>query len=221
MAKESLKAKKERALLVLARLHEAYLDIECTLDFRENPFRLLVGAILAAQCTDARVNLVTPGLFDRYPDVKDLAKAEATEIEPYIKSCGLFRMKAKNIHAAASYLLEEHKGDVPATEAELLKIPGVGRKIANLILGDSFGIQAVVVDTHCVRVSRLLGFTDSDKPPRIEQDLVKILPESEWTNWGHLMVTHGREICIARRPQCENCAVQALCPHGKRLLNGQ
>lgn len=221
MAKESIKAKKERVLLIIERLHQRYPDTECTLDYRDKPFRLLVGAILAAQCTDARVNMVTPGLFERYPEQKDLANAEATEIEPYIKSCGLFRMKAKNIQAAAAYLLSEHEGELPSTEKELLKIPGVGRKIANLILGESFGKQAVVVDTHCARISRLLGLTDSDKPAQIEKDLIKVLPESEWTNWGHLMVAHGREVCIARRPRCENCVVQDLCPHGKNQSDGK
>ncbi len=209
--------KKTRARGIISRLNDYYSDTDTTLNYADNPWRLLVGAILAAQCTDARVNMVTPALFERYPTIADFAVATAEEIEPYIKSCGLFRNKAKSIQAAAVHLYEKHNSIVPDSEKELLAIPGVGRKIANLILGDSFGRQAVVVDTHCARISNLMGLTSSSKPPRIEKDLMAVLPEEHWTNWGHLMVTLGRDICIARRPQCGRCPVRELCEYGSSL----
>ncbi len=212
MIKEKLRDKQARALTVIETLQQLYPDVECTLDYRDDPFRLMVGAILAAQCTDARVNQVTPGLFSEYPQVQDFASATPEDIEPYIRSCGLFRMKARHIQAAAKHLQNFHKGMVPEKESDLLSIPGVGRKIANLILGDSFGRQAVVVDTHCMRVSALLGFTDSKNPVQVEKDLMQVLPQENWTQWGHLMVAHGRELCIARRPRCRNCSLSPHCP---------
>lgn len=209
---DSLKNRKNRAIEILKKLRENYPDADCTLDFREDPFRLLVSAILAAQCTDERVNKVTPSLFQRFPEILDFCGADQEEIEKYIKSCGLFRNKAKNIKAAAIYLMENHEGKVPASEEELLRIPGVGRKIANLILGDSFGINAVVVDTHCARLSFRFGLTESKNPALIEKNLMAVLPENCWSNWGHLMVTHGREICRARKAGCENCFLREICP---------
>lgn len=202
---------------IIERLSDYYSDTDTTLNYSDNPWRLLVGAILAAQCTDARVNMVTPALFDKYPEIADFAAATAEEIEPQIKSCGLFRNKAKSIQGAAAHLLAVHDGRVPDSEEELLAIPGVGRKIANLILGDSFGKQAVVVDTHCARISGLMGLTASKQPLRIEKDLMLVLPEDNWTDWGHLMVTLGRDICIARRPQCARCPVRDLCDYGSGL----
>lgn len=218
MSKESLSKRKARAALLVRLLHERYPDVSCTLDFKEEPFRLLVGAILAAQCTDARVNQVTPILFERYPQIADLAEADISELENIIRSCGLFRMKAKNIKAAAEAVDSRFAGIVPDDEAALLSLPGVGRKIANLILGDSFGKQAVVVDTHCARISALLGLTESKNPQIIERDLMKVLPQEEWTNWGHLVVTHGRELCVARRPQCVLCPLVEHCPHGMKMM---
>ena len=214
MIKEKLRDKQTRAQLLLNLLHQAYPDVECTLDFRDDPFRLMVGAILAAQCTDTRVNQVTPALFAHYPQAEDFAAAAPADLEPYIRSCGLFRMKAKNIQAAAQHLVTEHAAVLPQNESDLLKIPGVGRKIANLILGDSFGQQAVVVDTHCMRISALLGFTASKNPVQVEKDLMSVLPKSEWTNWGHLLVAHGRAICVARRPRCPDCSLRTHCPAG-------
>ena len=175
MTERKVKQERERAQWVLSKLHMMYPDVDCTLDFKEDPFRLMVGAILAAQCTDARVNQITPVLFERYPAIEDMAAAQVEDIEAIIRSCGLFRMKAKNIKATAEQLIEKHNGEVPSDEKALLQLPGIGRKIANLILGDSFGIQAVVVDTHCARISNLLGFTDSKNPVRIEKDLVLVL----------------------------------------------
>lgn len=213
--RRSRKAERERIMAVLERLHALYPDAECTLDFNDDPFRLMVGAILAAQCTDARVNTVTPALFERFPTVEAFAAASATEIEPYIRPCGFFRNKARSIQGAAFYLLEKHGGVLPQTREELLKIPGVGRKIANLLIGDSFGGQAVVVDTHCARLSKLLGFTKSDNVFQIEKDLVNLLPESEQADWGHLLVVHGRACCVARRPRCGECALRDLCDYGR------
>lgn len=205
---------KQRAAEIVARLETFYPDVHCTLDF-QNPHQLLVGAILAAQCTDARVNLITPALFARYPEPADYAAAERTELEELIRSCGLFRNKAKAIQAASQAIVDRFNGEMPATLEDLVSLPGVGRKIANLILGDWYGQQAVVVDTHCARISKLLGLTLRDDPPGIEKDLVKVLPADKQTLYGHLMVTLGREICIARRPQCDRCPVKELCAHGR------
>lgn len=205
---------KQRAAEIVARLETFYPDVHCTLDF-QNPHQLLVGAILAAQCTDARVNLITPALFARYPEPADYAAAERTELEELIRSCGLFRNKAKAIQAASQAIVDRFNGEMPATLEDLVSLPGVGRKIANLILGDWYGQQAVVVDTHCARISKLLGLTLRDDPPGIEKDLVKVLPADKQTLYGHLMVTLGREICIARRPQCDHCPVKELCAHGR------
>lgn len=205
---------KQRAAEIVARLETFYPDVHCTLDF-QNPHQLLVGAILAAQCTDVRVNLITPALFARYPEPADYAAAERTELEELIRSCGLFRNKAKAIQAASQAIVDRFNGEMPATLEDLVSLPGVGRKIANLILGDWYGQQAVVVDTHCARISKLLGLTLRDDPPGIEKDLVKVLPADKQTLYGHLMVTLGREICIARRPQCDRCPVKELCAHGR------
>lgn len=193
-----------------------YPGADCTLSHR-SPWELLVGAILASQCTDERVNKITPALFARYPDPEALAEAEQPQLEELIRSCGLFRSKARALIGSARVILERHEGKVPSTADALMELPGVGRKIANLLLGDAFGAQAVVVDTHCARISRLLGFTDSDKPHRIEQDLMERLPEDLWTLWGHLMVAHGRALCRARCRDCFACPVRLLCRYGQAL----
>ncbi len=209
---------KKLAAIVVERLDEVYGRPPTTLDDREDPWRLLVAAILAAQCTDERVNQVTPALWKAFPELDDLAEALPSEIEPYIKSCGLYRNKAKNIHLAARYLREEHDSEVPGSLDALLKVPGVGRKIANLLLGDIFGIEAIVVDTHCARLANRIGLTKETTPAKIEQDLMRTVPESEWTNWGHLMVTHGREICMARNPQCPSCVLNDVCKEGRKIM---
>lgn len=210
------KAKKELAREVLQRMRTHYGEVICTLDVRDDPWQLLVAAILAAQCTDARVNLVTPALFSRFPTPADFASAGPAEIEPYISSCGLFRNKAKGIYGAARTLLDEFGGVVPQSREELLRLPGVGRKIANLLLGECFGIQAVVVDTHCGRLSKHLGVTKETDPVRVEKDLVACVPEDSWADWGHYMVHHGREVCLARHPHCEVCFLQDICAQGRR-----
>lgn len=209
---------KQLAEEVLQRLIAQYGVPECTLDDKDDPWRLLVAAILAAQCTDERVNKITPALWERFPEMRDLAEALPGEIEPYVKSCGLFRNKARNIHLAARFLLEEHDGKIPQNMKELLEIPGVGRKIANLLLGDAFGQQAVVVDTHCGRLARRIGFTKEENPAKVEKDLEKAVPEDYWTAWGHLMVTHGREVCRAQSPNCPGCCLQTICLEGRRVL---
>ncbi len=203
-----------RARRLLATLQDIYPEAVCTLDYDADPWRLLVGGILAAQCTDARVNLITPALNERYPDVAAFAAAPESDLEPLIRSCGMYRTKSRHIVAAARHLLREHGGEVPRTLEELIAVPGVGRKIANLILGDAFGLQAVVVDTHCARVSRRMGLTGSEQPARIERDLMAVLPEDSWTRWGHLVVAHGRELCTARRAFCEDCPCRPDCLHG-------
>lgn len=206
--------KKQQAAAIVEKLERYYPDVQCTLDFK-TPHELLVGAILAAQCTDARVNLITPALFARYPAPADFAVANEVELENLIRSCGLFRNKAKAIKAASQAIVERFNGQMPDNLKDLTSLPGVGRKIANLILGDWFGQQAVVVDTHCARISKLLGLTLLDDPSGIEKDLSQILPVDKQTEYGHLVVTLGRDICIARRPQCERCPVRDECAHGR------
>lgn len=203
-------------------MEEKYGVVECTLDERFDPWRLLVCAILAAQCTDARVNLVSPALFARFKTIEDFASSNAKAIEPYIASCGLFRNKAKAIYAASVYIMTEHQGQVPKEMDELLKIPGVGRKIANLIRGECFNIPGLVVDTHCGRLARRLGFSTSENAKVIEGDLCPLVNPQKWREWGLYMVTHGREICKSQNPQCANCFIIKYCDYGqKEYKNGK
>lgn len=201
---------RDLAVLTVKRLKDRYPDAECTLDYAQ-PWHLLVAAILSAQCTDARVNLITPAIFARYPELPALAGADLAVLEELIRSCGLYRTKAKNILASAQMLLAEFNGELPQSSADLIRLPGVGRKIANLILGDCYGIPAIVVDTHCARISRLIGLTENTDPLTVERDLVRVLPEQDWIAYGHLIVTHGRETCIARRPACQICPLSDIC----------
>ena len=207
-------AQRRRAQRLLDTLRATYPDARCTLDGYEDPWRLLVGGILATQCTDARVNQTTPGLFARYPDVAAMAAADIPELEEMVRSCGMYRTKARNLRGAAALLLERHDGEVPAEQAALEALPGIGRKIANLILSDAYGVPRIVVDTHNGRISRLMGLTEATNPLHVERDLMALLPEDGWTEWGHLVVTHGREICIARRPDCERCPCRPDCRFG-------
>ncbi|NLW11182.1 MAG: endonuclease III [Clostridiaceae bacterium] len=209
----------ERAVKIVETLHGNYPQADCTLDF-EHTWQLLIAAILAAQCTDARVNIITADLFVNYPDLISFATATQEEMEQAIKSCGLFRNKARAIIACCQVLLDKYDGEVPQDMDSLLELPGIGRKIANLILGDSYGIPAVVVDTHCARITRLLGLTSHKEPPKIEQDLMRLLPEKWWISWGHLMVAHGREICKARQPVCNICPVALLCSYAVGTADG-
>jgi endonuclease III len=205
--------KKQRAAEVNARLKNAYPDAKIELDFN-NAFELLIATILAAQSTDARVNIVTKSLFRRYPDAPAFASADQVEMETAVKQTGFFRNKAKAVIACSKALVEKHGGQVPRTMDELVELPGVGRKTANVILGNAHGINAgVIVDTHVTRLSGRLGFTKHADPVDIEQDLMKIVPRDEWTAFANRVILHGRRICVARpRPLCESCVLNDICP---------
>ncbi len=215
MARESKKAKTERAAEIFALLVKEYPDAHCALD-HVDAYQLGVATILSAQTTDERVNMVTPILFERYPTPRDLAAADQEDVEAIIRSTGFFRNKAKNIIGFALGVTEEHGGEVPRTMAELHALPGVGRKTANVILGNAFGIdEGVVVDTHVKRISNLLGFTKQKTPEKLEQDLVSLFPSDRWTLLSHLLIFHGRQVCDARKPRCEACALSHLCPSSR------
>ena len=207
--------KKEKVMVIKEYLDKTYGNAPCTLDYKD-PFQLLVATCLAAQCTDARVNMVTPALFAKYPSVEAFAKADIKDVEDLIRSTGFFRNKAKNIVACANVLMEKHEGKVPDTMEELVALPGVGRKIANLILGDVFGQPCIVVDTHCKRITNLLGLTKNTDPTKIEMDLRKIISPEYGCLFCHQLVEHGRNICIARRPKCEECGMNTVCAHFKK-----
>ena len=204
--------RKARARKIVARLERAYPDVKCALD-HASALELLVATILSAQCTDVRVNLVTPALFAKYRTASDYATANPRVLEKEIQSTGFFRNKTKSIIGMAQAVVERHGGHVPDTMAELVALPGVGRKTANVILGVWFGKnEGVVVDTHVHRISRLLKITRQDDPVKIERDLMALIPRPQWDRFGHLVIHHGRRVCIARRPQCEECVVSDLCP---------
>jgi endonuclease-3 len=210
--RESAAARRLRASKVHDGLTAEYPQARCELDHR-NPYELLVATILSAQCTDKRVNLVTPALFARYPDANALATAERGEIEEMIRSTGFFRAKAKSLVGAADAMVERHGGDVPANMEDLVRLPGVGRKTANVVLGNAFGIDSgVVVDTHVARLSKRLGFTRHTDPVKIEKDLMGLFPSEHWTMLAHLLIWHGRRVCEARKPRCGACAVAEWCP---------
>ncbi|WP_218079330.1 endonuclease III [Anthocerotibacter panamensis] len=201
-----------RAAQVLQRLKEHYPEAPCSLDY-ETPLQLLVATILSAQCTDERVNKVTPDLFARFPDAERLAGADITALEGLVRSTGFYRNKARNIQGAAQKIMREFAGEVPRTMAELLTLPGVARKTANVVLAHAFGIHSgVTVDTHVRRITHHLGFTTHQDPIKIEQDLMKLLPQPDWENWSIRLVYHGRALCIARRPNCAACFLNDLCP---------
>ena len=211
MPRESREAKTQRAGKIVRRLESAYGDAECALTNR-SAFQLVAATILSAQCTDERVNMVTPELFRAYPTPRRLAEAQPADVERIIQSTGFFRSKAKNLIGMAQGLVERHNGRVPQTLEELVKLPGVGRKTANVVLGTAFGIPSgVVVDTHVTRITRLLGLTKANSAEKIEQDLMQLLPQSEWINFSHRLIHHGRRICIARRPRCPECPLLKEC----------
>ncbi|MBD2092733.1 endonuclease III [Microcoleus sp. FACHB-1515] len=202
----------QRALEILVRLKRLYPEAPCTLNY-ETPVQLLVATILSAQCTDERVNKVTPALFDRFPDAPALAGAELEELENLIRSTGFYRNKAKNIQAACSRIMTEFGGEVPKRMEDLLTLPGVARKTANVVLAHAFDIHAgVTVDTHVKRLSNRLGMTKHADPVRIERDLMKLLPQPDWENWSIRIIYHGRAVCMARNPACDRCALADLCP---------
>jgi len=211
MPKESHAAKLQRVGKIVRRLRAAYSAAECALRHR-NAFELIAATILSAQCTDERVNLVTPALLRKYPTPQRLAHADRADVERIVQSTGFFRAKAKSLIGMAQGLVERHRGVVPRTLEELVELPGVGRKTANVVLGTAFGIPSgVVVDTHVTRISRLLGLTKATAPEKIEQDLIRLVPQSEWINFSHRLIHHGRRICIARRPKCLECPLLGVC----------
>ncbi len=211
MPRERLADKRSRAERVLAELMRAYPDAATELDFR-TPFELLIATILSAQATDVSVNAATPALFAAYPDARRLATATPKQIEPLIKTIGLFRTKAKNIVAAAKQLVERHAGEVPNDFDALLDLPGVGRKTANVVASNAFGRPGIAVDTHVGRLARRLKFSRHDDPNKVEHDLESLFPESQWTFLHHALILHGRRICHARKPACEACPLAAECP---------
>ena len=209
----------ERASEILRILRKTYPDAHCELTHR-NPFELLVATILSAQCTDVRVNMVTPALFEKYPDARTMAGGRQEYLEEIIRSTGFYRNKAKNIRAASAALTEKHGGKVPRDLQSLTVLPGVGRKTANVVLGNAYGIESgVVVDTHVGRLSQRLGLTKHRDPVKIEQDLMKVVPRESWTLWSHLLIWHGRRRCFARNPDCDRCELSALCPSAGKLAS--
>ncbi|HNR31597.1 MAG TPA: endonuclease III [Candidatus Hydrogenedentes bacterium] len=217
----TLEAQRGRARQVFERLRAAYPDLRCTLDFN-GPLELLIATILAAQCTDARVNIVTKNLFRKYRKPADYVNAPIEELQEDIRPCGFYRSKARSIVNTCAKLIDRFDGVVPGTIEELLSLDGVGRKTANVILGECFGMQGIIVDTHCTRINRRLGFTKHADPVKIERDLMKVWPEDHWTLFSHAMVFHGRAVCTARAPRCSQCPVADLCPfpsskEGKRI----
>lgn len=212
MARETLKEKAARTRKIISGLKRTYPDAHCELIY-SNPLELLIATILSAQCTDKRVNIVTADLFKKYRTAKDYAAADSTSLEQEIKTTGFFRNKAKSVKTATQALVERHGGEVPKTMEELTALGGVGRKTANVVLGNAFNINTgVVVDTHVARLSQRLGLTRESAAEKIEQDLMKLVPQDEWTLFSHLLIWHGRRRCYARGPDCPHCEIRQLCP---------
>lgn len=209
--KESFEDKKSRAKKIVSLLSKKYPDAHCALD-HENAFQLLIATILSAQCTDERVNKVTPALFKRFPDPKSYLGADISEVEELVKSTGFYKNKAKNIKACAEQLVEKHNGVVPKTMEDLHSLPGVGRKTANVVLGNVFGIPGMVVDTHVTRLSNRMGFVKGTDAVKLELELQKLIPKKDWTMYSHYLITHGRAVCMARSPDCKNCFLNMYCP---------
>jgi endonuclease-3 len=212
MPRESRAARQERTNRILRELRQAYPNAHCELNFT-NPLELLIATILSAQCTDKQVNIVTADLFRKYQAAENYAKADLAELENDIKRIGLFRNKAKNIKACCAELVEKHGGNVPQTMEALVALPGVGRKTANVVLGNAFDIQeGVVVDTHVARLTQRLGLTKESTPEKIEAEMMELIPQKDWALFSHWIIWHGRRRCFARGPQCGECEVRALCP---------
>jgi endonuclease-3 len=212
MPRETESAKAARFKRITAGLKKAYPDAHCELD-HSNPLELLIATILSAQCTDKRVNLVTTELFEKYRSAADYVGAPTAELEQAIRTTGFFRNKAKSIKACCQALVEKHGGQVPRTMEEMTQLSGVGRKTANVVLGNAFGLNCgIVVDTHVVRLAQRLGLTAKIGPEKIEQELMRLVPPAQWTLFSHWLISHGRRRCYARHPDCENCEIQDLCP---------
>ena len=213
MFRESLQTKTARLKKVIAGLEKTYPNAHCEL-IHQNPLELLIATILSAQCTDKRVNIVTKDLFKKYRSAEDFARAKISELENDIRSTGFYKNKARNIKSACQSIVEKHGGKVPRTMAKLTQLDGVGRKTANVVLGNAFGINVgVVVDTHVTRLSNRLGLTKHTDAVKIEQELMQLVPPRQWTLFSHWLIWHGRRRCLARKPDCENCEIQKLCPH--------
>jgi endonuclease III len=219
MARENFQTRKARAQRIMAGLEAAYPDAHCELNY-SNPLELLVATILSAQCSDRQVNIVTAGLFQKYRTAADYACAPLAELENAIRRIGLYRNKAKNIKATGQTLVEKHGGEVPRTMEELTGLSGVGRKTANVVLGNAFGVNVgVVVDTHVARLSRRLGLSTQTAPDKIETDLQALAPRKNWTQLSHWLIWHGRRRCFARSPECPDCEIRADCPTGQKVSN--
>lgn len=212
--------KKERALKIIEELGALYPMAGCSLKYSD-PLQLLIATQLAAQCTDERVNLVTKTLFKKYRTVKDFAGADVKELEDDIRSTGFYRNKARNIIACCKKIITDYDGKVPDTMEKLLTLPGVGRKTANVVLGDAFGVPGIIVDTHAKRLSRRLGLTREEDPVKIEFDLMRIIPKDKWTIFSHRLVFHGRAVCKARNPACGSCTIRPYCVFGNKKSDGQ
>lgn len=200
---------------IIERLRKEYADVKSGLDYK-SPYELLIATILAAQCTDVRVNIVTKELFKKYPSPRELAEADLAEVEGYIKTCGLYKNKAKNLIACAQRLMSEYGGVVPHTEEELTTLAGVGRKTANVVLAFAFGLPAFPVDTHVKRVSNRIGFAHSDDPNKVEEQDKKIIRKEDWSQAHHWLIWHGRRVCKAQKPLCGNCCIADLCPYNNK-----
>jgi endonuclease-3 len=209
--RESKKARIERARRIVQGLFAAHPDAHCELD-HAGPYQLLAATILSAQCTDKRVNLVTPALFAKYPSVKEMASAELAEVEELIRSTGFYRNKAKSLVGMANAVVKDHGGEIPSKLSELVRLPGVGRKTANVILGNAFGIPGMVVDTHVGRISRHLKLTRQTDAVKVERDLMELVEPADWTQLAHAMIFHGRRVCTARRRHCAECRIRDDCP---------
>ncbi len=208
--------KKEKVIQIIDIFDKLYPQADCSLDYR-TPLQLLISTQLAAQCTDARVNIVSKDLYAKYKTAEDFANANIKELEEDIKSTGFYRNKAKNIIGCCKILVEKYNGKVPDNMEEMLELPGVGRKTANLVLYEVYGIQGVVVDTHAKRLSNRIGLTVNEDPEKIEYDLQKVIPKSNWADFCHKLVFHGREVCKARKPECENCRISHLCNYYSKV----
>jgi len=210
--------KKRDVIEIIKIFDHLYAEAECSLEYK-NPLELLISTQLAAQCTDARVNIVTKNLFEKYKGVKDFANADLKQLELDVKSTGFYHNKARNIINCCKMIIETFNGEVPGNMEDLLKLPGVGRKTANLVLGDVFHIQGIVVDTHAKRISKKIGLTENDDPTKVEFDLMKVVPEKDWNKFCHQLVYHGRAICNARKPKCNECGISKYCNFSLKIVD--
>jgi len=209
--RENLPEKKVRAKVIYRQLSKSYPNVRCELDYK-NAFQLLVATVLSAQCTDKRVNQTTPALFKKYSNPQKMAKAELKDIQNLVKSTGFFRAKAKNIKGLSNIIVEQFDGNVPSNLEDLITLPGVGRKTANVVLGHAFGIPGITVDTHFGRLSRRFGWSKQNNPVKVEFEVGELIPQKEWTNLSQRMIWHGRRVCHSRKPACGDCALAKLCP---------